>query len=146
MIYISHRGNINKKNDKRENSENYILEAVAAGYDVEVDVWLRKGSLFLGHDNPSYPTKIEFLKSKNIWCHAKDIECFQFLLINKCKTFFHNIDDCTLTSNKKIWTYPGKKLTKNSIAVLPELYNYTKEELDGCFGICSDNIQFYKEN
>ena len=45
MIHISHRGNINGKIVERENSPEYIQEAVTAGYFCEVDVW---------HDNDDY--------------------------------------------------------------------------------------------
>ncbi len=39
MILISHRGNINGKNEIRENSIFYIMEALSMGFDVEIDVW-----------------------------------------------------------------------------------------------------------
>ena len=47
-----------------------------------------------------------------------------------------------LTSNRDIWAFPGKQPIRNSIAVLPELYNDTIEK---CKGICSDNIENYKK-
>ncbi len=39
MKYISHRGNLTGINLERENSPDYIMEAVTADFDVEVDVW-----------------------------------------------------------------------------------------------------------
>ena len=39
MKLIAHRGNIDGPNPERENSPEYIEEALKAGYDVEVDVW-----------------------------------------------------------------------------------------------------------
>ena len=50
--------------------------------------------------------------------------------------FFHNTDDGVLTSHGYIWTYPGKELTKNSIAVLPE--RVEDWDLSNCAGICTD--------
>jgi hypothetical protein len=39
-----------------------------------------------------------------------------------------------------MWTYPGKRLTKNSIAVLPE------KKLDvEIAGICSDYVERFKD-
>ena len=45
MILISHRGNIDGPNEVRENSPYYIMEALEAGYDVEIDLWSRNGIL-----------------------------------------------------------------------------------------------------
>ena len=38
MILISHRGNINKIDRKKENSQSYIQEAINLGYEVEIDI------------------------------------------------------------------------------------------------------------
>ncbi len=56
--------------------------------------------------------------------------------------FFHNTDDCTLTSRGDVWVYPGKQPLKGSIAVMPEIHN---EDISVCSGICSDNIINYKK-
>ncbi len=40
MFLISHRGNISGKLPERENTVDYIQEALGLGYDVEVDVWM----------------------------------------------------------------------------------------------------------
>ena len=52
MILISHRGNINGKNESLENSKSYIKRALDLGYDVEVDVWFNNKTFYLGHDEP----------------------------------------------------------------------------------------------
>jgi hypothetical protein len=83
--------------------------------------------------------------NSRFWCHAKSIPTLETLLKLKANCFFHNKDDCVLTSQNKIWIYPGKRLVKNSIAVLPETVNYSIDELKICKGICSDIIQKYKE-
>ena len=54
MFFISHRGNINGPEVNRENSIDYINSAIDKGYDVEVDVWFKKGEFYLGHDEPMY--------------------------------------------------------------------------------------------
>ena len=55
--------------------------------------------------------------------------------------FWHQKDDITLTSKGYFWTFPGKKLTKNSICVLPEWNSLRKFN---CAGVCSDFISKYK--
>jgi len=54
------------------------------------------------------------------------------------------MDDCVLMSNVHwIWTYPGKKITPDSIAVLPE--NIVDWDISLCKGVCSDYIEDYKK-
>ena len=56
--------------------------------------------------------------------------------------FFHDEDDCTITSKGDLWVYPGKQPVKNSIAVMPEWH---RDDVSLCKGICSDNIINFKE-
>ena len=142
MILISHRGNINGKDEDRENHPEYIQEALDKGYNVEIDVWDIFGSYFLGHDNPEYLVKKEFLNNDKLWCHAKNIEALESMLKDNIHCFWHQEDDVTLTSKGYMWTYPGKKLTTNSIAVLPELNNQNPKK---ALGICSDYVVNYKD-
>ena len=141
MYLISHRGNLDGPNVKDENKPDYILYALSKGYDVEIDVRIYKDKFFLGHDEPQYKIKKNFLNNKKLWCHAKDIFALHKLKKLGAICFWHENDDYTLTSNGFIWAYPGKKLIKNSICVLPERANYKKFN---CAGICSDFIQKYK--
>ena len=46
MKLISHRGNLNGRIPERENHPDYIDEAIEAGYDVEIDIWLNDGVLY----------------------------------------------------------------------------------------------------
>ena len=141
MILISHRGNINGINKKYENNPTYIQSAINKGYNVEIDVWY-KNAFFLGHDRPQFKVSQKFLENKKFWCHAKNLEALEKLQKLKTKYFWHQEDDYTLTSNGYIWTYPGKKLSKKSICVLPEL---NKKKLPKSIsGICSDFIEKYK--
>lgn len=149
IYYIAHRGNIEGKNSELENTPDYIYQALANDYHVEVDVWYHNCQLYLGHDKPLMPVPENLLSKFDIWWHAKDIETLFYLKQNRAgvRYFFHNKDACTLTSNNLIWTYPGKKLTPDSICVMPENARgfYTTNDLKGCAGICSDNIKHYKE-
>jgi len=142
MILISHRGNINGKDESRENSIEYINEALNSGFNVEIDVWYKDGEWFLGHDRPENYIVLDFLKNDKLWCHAKNLDALDEMLNEDIHCFWHQEDDVTLTSKGYMWTYPGKKLTSKSICVLPEKNN---EELKKCLGICSDYVVNYKK-
>ena len=112
-ILIAHRGNMDGPNPEKENHPDYIMAAVKAGFDVEVDVWNVDGDFYLGHDKPQYKTSLDFLSNPNFWIHCKDIKSLHYL--TECAhcwdfkdCFFHNTDDVTLTLRSWMWTYPGK--------------------------------------
>lgn len=142
VIKISHRGNTSGPNKERENSPSYISEALQK-YDVEIDVWFIDGEFFLGHDKPTYPIHISFLRNPKLWCHAKNLQALTRMLKNSSiHCFWHQSDDLALTSQNYLWTYPGKELAKtNAIAVLPEIAKGW--DIDRAVGICSDFIERY---
>ena len=144
MFFIAHRGNLNGPNSKRENKPDYILEALAAGYDVEVDVWYVNDQMYLGHDGPETPTTMEFLKTKGIWCHAKNISALQKMLEHpEIVCFFFDKEEAVLTSNGYIWTAPGvEELYPKSISIHPE-FNAT--DITGTSGTVTDYPVRYKE-
>ena len=144
MILISHRGNINGRDEDRENHPEYIQEALDKGYNVEIDVWLTSyNQFYLGHDKTQYFVKLDFLKKDGLWCHAKNIEALNLMLKGDVHCFWHQEDDVTLTSKGYMWTYPGKQLTENSICVKPEL---SGEKPKKVMGICSDFIERYDKS
>jgi len=144
MILISHRGNIEGPNTDRENSTDYIEEALKLGFDVEIDVWCNKDIWYLGHDSPKYKIKFSYLKNQRFWCHAKNIEALERMTsCSDIHSFWHQEDDVTLTSRNFLWTYPGKPLTSNSICVKPELACETPKNV---LGICSDYINRWRKN
>ena len=141
MKLISHRGNINGKEPTKENAPYYINNALELGYDVEIDVYWHNGSFYLGHDIPTYKVDIKYLQDYRLWCHAKNIEAIEEMKRYDIHYFWHQKDDMTITSKGFIWAYPGKQPIKESIAVLPEIYN---DDISHCIGICSDIIGSYK--
>jgi len=145
MILIAHRGNINGRFESLENEPTYIDLAIEKGYDVEIDIWYKDNTIWLGHDEPIYPIDIFWLfkRKSKLWIHCKNVEAIVFLQECKCKFnyFWHQEDTLTLTSQNYIWAYPGKQPIKNSIAVMPELNN---DDISKCLGICSDYIEKYK--
>jgi hypothetical protein len=146
MVLISHRGNINGPFESSENKPTYINRAISKGYDVEIDVWYIDGILFLGHDKPDYSIDFRWFRDRieKLWIHCKNIDALNYF--KNCgyelNYFWHQVDDVTITSKGYFWTYPGKKLTNNSIAVMPEIKEFIDIEIS--FGICSDNIEKYK--
>ena len=143
MILISHRGNLNGKNIERENSPKYIEEAIQKLYFVEIDIWFIDNTFYLGHDEPKYEVTLDWIKKNRLYLilHCKNVEAL-LALKSSYKCFFHDYDDCVLMSNVFwIWTYPGKKLTADSIAVLPETVK--DWDISNCAGVCSDVIEKY---
>lgn len=143
MILISHRGNLTGRVKERENSPDYIQEALDAGFDVEIDVWKSESKWYLGHDKPQYEVSYEFLRNPRLWCHAKNLEALYDMSFcdEKIHFFWHQKDDFTLTSKGFIWTYPGQQLTDHSICVLPERAEHS---FFSAYGVCSDYIMSYK--
>jgi hypothetical protein len=141
MILISHRGNIDGPNDKMENNPDYVISALKAGFEVEIDFWRIKNFFYLGHDYPQFLIKENFLYKKKLWIHAKNLEGLVYLNKTNYNYFWHENDSFTITSKGYIWTYPGKELSKYAICVLPERFKWKKTQ---CIGICSDFIENYK--
>lgn len=149
MIYIAHRGNINGPNKERENSPDYLLEAIEKGYFVETDLWVvtseDKEKLYLGHDEPQYEINIDYLLGikEKLFCHCKNIQALKFIITKypDIECFFHDLDECVLTSKNKIWNNVGKELTEKSICVMPERVNQIPKN---CLGVCTDFPKKYK--
>ena len=144
MHFISHRGNLNGPDLQNENNPIYVQNAVNLGFEVEIDIYFKNNLLWLGHDKPDYQiTDINWLKNKKFWCHAKNIEAFHFMLgYPEIHCFWHQNDDCTLTTLGYVWTYPGKLILDKSIMVSNKYIN--KSDIPVCSGICSDYINKIK--
>lgn len=145
MILISHRGNTQGRLELFENQPNYIDKTISEGFDVEVDVWVKNNDIYLGHDSHDYNVNLKWFidRINKLWIHCKNIESVEFFHNSEhnFNFFWHQEDTLTLTSHKYIWVFPGKQPVKNSIAVMPELFN---DNVDNCIGVCSDFIKNYK--
>ena len=83
-----------------------------------------------------------------LWTHVKNAEAFDYLVSHNKQQwnfFWHQEDDYTLTSLGYIWAYPGKKLTNNSICVLPERANYDTLSIQSSKGVCTDYVYKYEK-
>ena len=107
MKYIAHRGNVDGINESLENSLEYIDRAIGMGYDVEIDLRMKDGTLFLGHDEPQYPVSLGWLfeRKNSLWIHAKDFESLAFLSNTNLRYFYHSNEPYTLTSNGYILSH-----------------------------------------
>ena len=147
MILISHRGNINGKDESKENKPSYIVDAIRKGYNVEVDFWYDNGKFVLGHDEPQYSIPIDFIENyyRYLWIHCKNHDALSKLVeIDRGGVYFnyfwHDTDDVIITSKGYMWANPGTYI-EGSIAVMPE---YKKDEIEGRLGVCSDYIINYE--
>jgi hypothetical protein len=140
MKLIAHRGNIRGRNPERENSPDYIKEALTAGYDAEIDVWYINNGFCLGHDESMHEVDIEFLKTPGLWCHAKSLEALEKMLENNVHCFWHQTDDFTITSHGYIWTYPGKPAGEKSVIVCHSADETQVTALQNIAGVCSDYV------
>lgn len=144
---ISHRGNLFGPNIDRENDPEYLLEAIYAGFDVEVDVWVYPDTdgynlICFGHDSPqhcSIPESFLLEIGHAAWFHCKNLDALYFFnsVFPQLNYFWHQTDDYTLTSQGYIWTYPGKDITGNSVIV--DL-NKDIQDYSNVFGICGDYV------
>jgi len=144
MILISHRGNLNGKNPSQENRPEYIDRALKE-YDVEIDVWYIDGEFHLGHDRPSYRIDEEYLEERRsrLWIHCKNKEAL-IKLHGGYNCFFHEDDDVVLTSHNVAIAHVNYGAMKSTIVMMPEVHGYSRKDLDGCIGICSDVIRDYE--
>ena len=153
MKLIAHRGNTDGPNPSEENNPEYIEEAIANGFDAEIDIWYppQAEQFYLGHDKPQYAVTWFWLAKyvDRLWIHCKNIDALcKFTDTGGYNYFWHDTDNFTLTSKKYIWTYPGQPYTPKSVIVMPESMmvfpNFETELSDmkayNCYGICSDYV------
>jgi len=143
LRYIAHRGNVDGINESLENTKDYIDRAISLGYDVEIDLRVKEGKLFLGHDEPQYPVTIDWLidRRNSLWIHAKDYESLSILSKTNLQYFYHSSEPYTITSNGYIWSHDFKnKMTNMCIVPLLSKEEVLKYEQTDFFAVCSDFI------
>ena len=143
MILIAHRGNVNGKNPERENTIEYIEEAIKKGYHCEIDICKFDGEKFyLGHDTPGEAVSVQWLGSNPLWCHAKSFNALEALTTLGIHCFYHQNDDYVLTNQGWIWAYPGRPGGRYTIAVHPEKLH--PGDIKKFAGVCSDYVEKFK--
>ena len=151
MLLIAHRGLINGPDKVLENNPRHINDALAAGYDAEIDLQVIDDRLFLGHDEPVYSISLDFLTQRGLWIHAKTASALRFLTttIPNTNFFYHEEDPMVITTHGWIWVHPKHLYNnlsyKRTIAVVPE-YVMPVEDIKNLktTGICSDYVSNLK--
>lgn len=148
MKLIAHRGLTAGPNKNLENQPDTIKTSLGEGFDVEIDLWVVNGRLYLGHDEPMYNITEEFITTPGMWVHAKSLGTLHWLVNSKLDInyFWHENDSYTLTSKGYIWAYPGKSLTTSCVMVMPEWEDQTlnNARTADCYAICSDYVKKLK--
>jgi len=157
MILISHRGNLSGPDPTKENSPSYILAAIAANYDVEIDLRMLDGKLYLGHDRADYQVVFDWLLSlrDKLWIHCKNYEAIKFM--SECQIFrwfCHQNDMAGIVMDGYfsgyLW-YSDLSSLPHPKCIIPLLSReqvdaYPKEFLAACGGVCSDYIEELRNN
>jgi len=156
MKLISHRGNINGRNPERENTPEYIEEALI-NFDVEIDLMYKDNSIWLGHCSPEIKIDTDWLlkNSSKLWIHCKDLESLDFLsrlndeiLESKNYTtlnyFGHSNDPFVLTSKNILFCLPSNNLTSKCVLVMPEYFGFEPCSFN-IYGILTDYPINYKK-
>ena len=145
MKIISHRGNLFGPDPKTENTKKQIELAIKHGFDVEVDLWVIDGKLYLGHDEPTHKITTAFLFKYNfyLWIHCKNLEALVFLNKENEKTikynyFWHEKDKVTLTSLGTPWCYPETYVNGGITVVWGSDYQEVLKQNPKILGICTD--------
>jgi len=145
MKYISHRGNLNGPNPVRENAPDYIGEAIAAGFEVEMDLRMVGGHLYLGHDYPQYRVATSWIDhwQDKLLLHIKDTASLNYVMMNRSKWhyFCHEHDRFTFTSQECVWLH-DLSLQASLTTIVPLisrelLASYKNREV---YAICSDYV------
>jgi hypothetical protein len=146
MRLISHRGNLDGPEPDKENRPEFIQAAIDKGYDVEVDVRLIDGKLFLGHDKPDHAICIEWLleRKDRLWVHAKNFQAMDLLIEHGFQIFCHQADRHAVIGNTRyLWSCDLSEANERSVIPL-----ISSDEVDGnkgldmrFHGVCSDYIR-----
>lgn len=149
MIIISHRGNISGSIPDKENRPSYIDCAISSGLEVEVDLRLIDGFLWLGHDTPDYKVTIDWIlkRSKSLWIHCKNLDCAKYLFYFKdqVKYFCHTKDSYVLTSTGNLWVHDlNMNIDTTCIIPLIESEDVLKYNGTQVYGICTDYVTLCK--
>ena len=141
MILIAHRGNMNGPNEY-ENGQKYCEEAIAQGFNIELDVWYTD-TWWTGHDRPQYKISWNWISKRqnNLWIHCKNVEAAKTCQV--FQSFCHSSDPYSYTSNGKIWLHDLEK-TFDQSTIIPlldwEMVDSFKTHIENevPYGICTD--------
>jgi hypothetical protein len=146
VILISHRGNINSRNPRYENTIKYIDSTLKKKYNVEVDVYCFNDNFYLGHDKPEELVSTKFLETPALWIHCKNMEALEKLNRNKKINCFYqtNAEHVSITSKGYHWLN-SKCNFSYPMSIVTFLYRKRNFRLKNNFaGICSDYVKEWR--
>ena len=143
---IAHRGNVCGVQAERENTLGYLKEALAAGFEVEVDVRIDSGQLWLGHDAPTQAVELGFLMDARVWTHCKTVATYLELGKHKdVNAFFQDHDEIAPTTRGFLWHHSrSRTFGDRSIATWLTLDASRGLEQVELAGICTDEPVRYR--
>ena len=143
MRFYAHRGNTRGPSPMFENQPHYLAQAIADGFECEVDIWCVQGDLKFGHDWPDYyvPEGWMDVYAKHCIFHCKNWEAMLAMTQDLQHFFWHQEDAYTLTSTGLVWVYPEVTVPnyKNFIACDPSKVDLPNAWSD-IYGVCSDYV------
>jgi hypothetical protein len=156
MKIISHRGNLDGPNPEEENTIVYIDKALSIGYDVEIDLRVQDGFLYLGHDGPEHRITHTHLRDRRqrLWVHCKDLLAFSYYM--EGRAFCHESDPFSIVTNGMLSTHHGfiwvhdlsLELTIDSVIPLiskEDIDNFDLDRVKTIYGVCTDYPNYLKE-
>ena len=142
MLYISNKGNLSGKDPKKENTVEYLLEAVQAGYCIKTDLWVIKGRLVTGTDFPAHGINLEKFEKDKLLIQARNLPALLFLLENGYHCFCRESDDIVLTNKNFVLSFNNSLIPK-CIVMNPE--ENIVSDWNNYLGLCSDFISGYMQ-
>lgn len=143
MKRISHRGNLNGPQPDQENDPSYIDAAIQRGFDVEIDVRMIDGKLYLGHDDPDYQVDLDWLleRKHSLWIHCKNLEA-AYRLDTDLRCFCSISDPFCFITQGYLWLNDLEiEPTGNCIVPLlniDDLAGFDFNITNMPFGVCTD--------
>ena len=138
-IIISHLGNIDGRQEEKENTLPYIQAALKAGWHVCLDVVFRNGCFLLPHSRGFHSVPPALLSKQRVWWRAHDADTVDALCNVNAHCFLLSESFMSLTSAQFIWTLPPHALVARSIAAFPEFADPDWLEAAEPAGLCSNH-------
>jgi len=149
MILIAHRGNLYGRQPERENTPEYLNEAIHLGYHVMVDAWYHDGCFYFGERKPLWKPFPDWLPyaMNSVLLRARNPEALLEANKQGFNVFWHQSDSYALTSWGDLLGFYGAPICGDSfVHMIPEHDGAVDESycenLAGyeASGLCSDYV------
>lgn len=147
MRLISNRGNLTGI-EENENQPDYIDRALALGFDVNVDLWLKDNNLYLGTYKPEFKMDLDWFEKhhQKLWLHCHDLELlarfYDLDMMGTRLNYYYNEKELLTKTSKGYYILTSEKPFKGCIFQFPENHEY---DYSLCFGLLSNNINRFNQ-